>query len=176
MSDVYRIHPTIGIARVGNSQGSTQQDYYLAPESMAGLSESTGSATTGGLPINPATGNSITSSDLRDTSGAFKRQAARFKIYHYPDLPNTETYPNGGGTEITIGSMIGSKTVTDIIWTVHVANKKANTFVLVETTFAAQGLSGYQPPNLPPIRNYPIPPVLQVAPPPHHLPPKSSRS
>jgi hypothetical protein len=29
---VYRIHPAIGIARVGNRQGTTEGDYFLGPE------------------------------------------------------------------------------------------------------------------------------------------------
>ena len=41
----YRIHPAIGIARVG-----TSDDYYIAPETVAGLSTDN-SETTGGLPI-----------------------------------------------------------------------------------------------------------------------------
>ena len=140
----YRIHPAIGIARVGNSK-----EYYLGPETMAG------DGPTGGLPIRPGTEDTtITSSDLRDASQAFKRQAARFKIYQYPAQTGPETYPNGlTPTEITIGSVVDEKTVTDIIWTVHVANKKANTFVLVEATGPTAGISGYEPPRLPPIRN-----------------------
>ena len=39
----YRIHPAIGIARVGNSE-----DYYLGPETMAGLGDANH---TRGLPI-----------------------------------------------------------------------------------------------------------------------------
>ena len=129
---LYRIHPAIGIARVGNSE-----EYYIGPETAAGLPLPTADdlpinpAARGGLPINPATNKTITSKDLRDGNGGFKRQAARFRIFQYPDQ-NLGTYPTGQGTEILIGSTVNGKTVKDIIWTVHLANKKANTYVLVE--------------------------------------------
>jgi hypothetical protein len=59
-----RIHPTIGIARVGNSE-----EYYLGPESLAGMPLD-GQDGTGGLPIRPGTEDpSIASSELRDASG-----------------------------------------------------------------------------------------------------------
>jgi hypothetical protein len=48
---IYRIHPAIGMARVGNSE-----EYYIGPE------------TEGGLPIKPDTeSDTITSNDLRDS-------------------------------------------------------------------------------------------------------------
>ena len=40
----YRVHPAIGIARVGNSE-----EYYIGPETEAGLTVD------GGLPIKPGT-------------------------------------------------------------------------------------------------------------------------
>lgn len=52
------IHPSIGVARVGNSPGG----YFFAPE----------------VPEAPAEGDGY-----RDPSGALKRQAARFRIYGY---------------------------------------------------------------------------------------------
>lgn len=144
----YRIHPAIGIARVGNSE-----DYYIGPETVAGLPK-WDQPGAGGLPIKPDKEETITSSDLRDDTPdhKFKRQAARFKIYQYPNVTK-ESYPNGGGKEIKIGSTVNGKTVTDIIWTVHVANKKPNTFVLVEAANKAQGISGYEDGKLPPVRN-----------------------
>ena len=41
---VFRIHPAIGIARVGNSE-----EYYLGPETMAGIPLKEGDPATGGL-------------------------------------------------------------------------------------------------------------------------------
>lgn len=145
----FRIHPAIGIARVGNSE-----DYVIAPESMAGTPVSPPAPLvsppaplTGGLPISPATGEPVRSGDIRDAAGALKRQAARFRIFAYPAGSGTETWPRGDGTEVTIGSSVNGKTVKDIVWTVHLANKKANTFVLEDS-----GIDGYLG-TLPPIRN-----------------------
>jgi L-lysine epsilon oxidase-like protein len=147
MDNTFRIHPAIGMARVGNSE-----EYLLAPETMAGRLVREGSSETGGLPIKPGTeADTIRSSDLRDEFGALKRQAARFRIFHYPG-GESETWPTGQGAEVTIGTVIDGKTVADIIWSVHVANKKANTFVLVEDG-DRQGIAGYGPGPLPPIRN-----------------------
>lgn len=116
-----RIHPAIGMARVGNSD-----EYYLGPESLAGMpNPQHPKGLRGGLPINKDTGEEIDSSDIRDTEGKLKKQAARFKIYQYDQ--NTCNYPyEGKSSEVTIGSKVDGKMVKDIIWTVHLANKKAN--------------------------------------------------
>lgn len=176
----YRIHPAVGIARVGNSQADGDDGFYLGPETQAGLPVNSHNALadqipsdpdqTGGLPIDPSTGNTtVTSSGLRDstTETGFKRQAARFRIYQYPEATAPETYPSGlTATEITIGSVIDGKTVSKIIWTVHVANKKANTFVLVEDPGDPEGISGYENGMTPPIRNTGVfdnPPPAQPA-------------
>jgi len=120
---VFRIHPTIGIARVGNSQ-----EFNLAPESLTGMYDAE-RGITGGLPIKAGTENDpIQSSDLRDKKGALKKQAARFKIFHYPEAPST--YPSGHGAEVKVGSKVGNAVVKEIIWTVHLANKKSGGYVL----------------------------------------------
>ena len=84
--------------------------------------------------------------------GALKRQAARFKIFAYSEH-EAKSYPAASSHEIKIGGKIGHKTVTDIIWTVHVANKKANTFVLEVTNANGPVIDNYGNGNLPPIRN-----------------------
>lgn len=147
MSSNFRIHPAIGFARVGNSS-----EYYLEPNTQAALpipGDTTGSAT-GGLPVKAGTENdTITSSDLRDASGALKRQAARFKIYAYP-AQTSETYPMGvEGTEIHIGSQIDGKTVSNIVWTVHLANKKSNWYIIPEDL----GIDNYKNGETPALRN-----------------------
>lgn len=122
---VLRIHPAIGIARVGNSP-----QYYLGPETMAGLPLTDGGAAVGGLPIRPGTeSETITSSELRDRYGALKRQGARFRIYAYSEEA-ARRYPSGEGTEIKIGSEVDGHRVVDIVWTVHLANKKAAWYYL----------------------------------------------
>ena len=108
MGKVYKIHPSIGVARVGNSP----TEFYLAPE------------TVGGLPIacnedgSPKTGSDGPEHvvNFKDKEGRIKRQAARFRVLEYdsdkPDVP---------GREVTAGRN-GVKAVE---WTVHIANKKA---------------------------------------------------
>jgi hypothetical protein len=81
------IHPSIGIARVGNSE----HEYFLGPEVVEPLPKPPGF--------------------YRDSHGALKRQAARFRIYGL----NAE------------GQVVAELTPSnaEIRWTVHLANKKA---------------------------------------------------
>lgn len=138
MKTSLRIHPAIGFARVGNSD-----DYYLGPETMA-ASPQDGSVITGGLPIKKGTDSTtITSADIRDSDGKLKRQAARFKIYQYPTEGGALSYPVTGGEEVIIGSQVDGKKVVDIIWTAHLANKKANCWEIDEV--ANEGIDLYKP-------------------------------
>jgi hypothetical protein len=101
----YRIHPSIGVGRLGNSPDS----YYLAPEAI------------GGLPIEPdKNGNPVIVEgkpqyvrEFKDEKGMIKRQAATFKIYR--------TEADGSETMIDMND----PRIKKIEWTVHVANKKA---------------------------------------------------
>ena len=140
-----RIHPAIGFARVGNSD-----DYYIEPQTMAG--EHTEGVMQGGLPVKKGTDNTtITSNDIRDAQGRLKRQAARFKIYQYHDSESI-SYPSGAGEEVVIGSTVEidgvEKKVVDIIWTVHLANKKANCWIEPEN-----GIEAYENGQTPALRN-----------------------
>ncbi|MDJ0835090.1 MAG: LodA/GoxA family CTQ-dependent oxidase [Acidobacteriota bacterium] len=148
---IFRVHPAIGVSRVGNSE-----EFYIGPETPAGMPLKGPGKTTGGLPIKPGTeGEPINSDDIRDRLGALKRQAARFKIYEYPKSKQPETWPTGEGKEIKVGSKIDGKKVTDIIWTVHLANKKANNYVTENGNLKDDELliDGYEQGALPPIRN-----------------------
>lgn len=81
------IHPAIGVARVGDSP----DHFYIGPE------------TDRPRPLPPG--------EMKDASGALKRQAARFRIYGY----NAE---GEAVTELTVDN-------ADVEWRVHVANQKA---------------------------------------------------
>ncbi len=81
-----RVHPAIGIARIGNSE-----EYFIGPETPY-----RSPAPEGGY---------------RDAQGRLKRQAARFRVYGYDVHGNVVS-------ELTAAN-------AEIIWTVHVANKKA---------------------------------------------------
>jgi hypothetical protein len=138
MNATYKIHPSIGIARLGNSA-----EFYLAPER------------TGGLPIqcNPdgtVTGEEKPVTKFKDAKGAIKRQAARFRVYVYDDK-------SPGGRELEIGETVQvlkrksgqvfTGTVADITWTAYLANKKASWYKFKET----EGEHGYAPDH--PLRN-----------------------
>jgi hypothetical protein len=143
MSDVvFRLHPTINLARVG-----TSDEYYLSPETSAGLPGA--GDTVGGLPIKAGTEDApITSDDLRDAHGHLRRQAARFRIFAY-DFTPPDHYPGGGGAEITAGSTLADgRIVKDVVWTVHLANKKANAYMVVPS----EGLAAFRG-KVPQLRN-----------------------
>jgi len=81
------IHPSIGIARLGNSKDG----YFLAPEVVDPQPQPPGF--------------------YRDSTGALKRQAVRFRIYGL----------NAQGQVVTELTQSNA----EIVWTVHLANKKA---------------------------------------------------
>ncbi len=145
-----RIHPGIGVARCGNSD-----EFILSPETSAGMPQS--GKITGGLPIRSGTEDTpITDSDLRDKSGRLKPHAQRFRIYAYAQPPDG-TYPcRGEVTEITVGSAVDGKTVDSITWQVHMANKKANSWLIPESaTKDGQigAMAHYADGTTPPLRN-----------------------
>src|SRR4051794_19448935 len=116
MATIYKIHPAIGVARLGNSE-----QYYIGPE--AG----------GALPTDPATGQPVTS--FRDADGNVLKQAARFRVYAYDS-----TNPADPGTEVKAGS--GG--VTGIAWTVYLANKKSCWYQFEQLTGSGmEGDRGY---------------------------------
>ncbi|AMO55025.1 hypothetical protein GZ77_00255 [Endozoicomonas montiporae] len=131
---VFRVHPTINFARFG-----TSDEYILSPETSAGLPQP-GTDVTGGLPIKAGTENTpVTSKDLRDKDGFLKKQAARFRIYAY-DIEGEATYPGGDGIEVTIGTKLpDGRVVSDLIWTSHLANKKAAVYNVVNN----KGIEAY---------------------------------
>ena len=144
----FRVHPAIGFARVGNST-----EYYLAPETAAAMPLK-GKSYNGGIPINAQTGEPIKASELRDNQGRLKRTAQRFRIYAYP-ADGRDQYPAAESVEVTIGCKLGSRTVSDIVWQVHLANKKANQYLLENPDIGDRDLliHGYEDGNLPPLRN-----------------------
>jgi hypothetical protein len=94
----YRIHPAIGVARVGDSE-----EFYLAPEKP------------GSLPVLPD-GKEFTPADFRDREGRLRRQGERFAVYRYADDDPGSAVP----------ARPGEDGVERIEWTVHLANKKAS--------------------------------------------------
>lgn len=110
MSIRYKIHPAIGIARVGDSQ-----DYYIAPGQAGSLPTE--------YSVKPPPGTFF-----RDAGDKLLRQAARFKIYAY-------TPANPGGALI----VPGQNGVRSIKWTTWIASKKASWFQFMQQTGSGMG-------------------------------------
>jgi len=103
----YEIHPSIGIARVGNSV----DQFYLAPDEIGGLPIE---CEADGTPLTKD-GHLVRTSKFKDSHGRVRRQAARFRIFVFD-----EKKPDDPGREVVLG-----KDVTKMEWTAHPANKKA---------------------------------------------------
>lgn len=134
-SNQFKIAPSIGVARVGNSQ-----EFYLAPEQSGGLPIVLKGG--GQIPIQEIDG--FQPSDFRDSTRKMRRQGVRFRIYYFPR--------EGKPQEIVVGSEIRSDQgeifiVEKIEWTVRLANKKASWYKF-DTLDGSQGY----PPNHP-LRN-----------------------
>lgn len=110
MSSTYKIHPAIGIARVGDSE-----EYYIAPEEA------------GGLPASYST-DPKPRQTFRDDQDKLLRQAAQFKIYQYSE-------ENPGGVVVTPGQ----NGVKSIKWTTWIASKKASWFQFMQQTGSGMG-------------------------------------
>jgi L-lysine 6-oxidase len=108
MALTFRIHPSVGVARVGDSE----QEFYLAPDEAGGLPiecDRYGNASlVKGLPKRVRS--------FKTKVGQIRRQAARFRI-----LGSDPARPNRPSREITLAD----SAVESIEWTVHLANKKA---------------------------------------------------
>ncbi len=145
---IFRVHPSVNFARFG-----TSEDYILAPETSAGLPQE-GSDVTGGLPLKKEVNEKgknepISSKDLRDKDGNLKKQAARFRIYAYTE-EELDTYPCGSGTEVTLGTKLADgRKVIDLLWSSHLANKKAAAYNVVNNL----GIKAYADGQVPQRRN-----------------------
>ncbi|MCX4029245.1 hypothetical protein H0A36_07455 [Endozoicomonas sp. SM1973] len=89
------IHPSVGVARLGNSEAN---DFCVGPTAIGGLPYD---VDTNYQPTGPVT-------SFKDECGRIRRQGQVFKLYDH-------------GIEITLDS----PNVANIEWTVHLANKKA---------------------------------------------------
>jgi hypothetical protein len=99
----YRIHPAIGVARVGNADPA---DYFLGPELP---NQKPRSAPDAGTSVPPFKSN-----------GLIKRQAARFRIWEYVE--------NAGVWSASREVSLEDDDVAELAWTVHLANRKASFF------------------------------------------------
>lgn len=138
MLSKYRIHPALGIARLGDSP----DEFCISPEKPSALPMECDSS--GNPRLSPDGESEVPVTKFKDAEGRIKRQAARFQIYVY-DEDNPDGRPLRLGDEIEGGGNAG--TLVDIQWRVHVANKKS-----VWYTFdGLQGEHGYADTH--PLRN-----------------------
>ena len=144
----FKIHPGIGIARLGN----TADNFYLAPEQPGALPIACDEF---GRELINANGKLKRVSSFKDSGDLSKilKQAARFKIFAYDDKhPEGKEVEVGGQynfiiqSDVTAPQIVEGK-VTDIDWTVHLANKKSSWYKFQET----DGQAGYRPDH--PLRN-----------------------
>lgn len=110
MSTLYKIHPAIGIARVGDSD-----QYYIAPDAPGALPTEYSSAATN-------------TGAFRDANSKLLKQAAKFKIYQYDDA-----HPEG------IEVVSGQNGVAFIEWTAWLASKKSSWFQFEQQTGSGMG-------------------------------------
>lgn len=134
---IYKIFPAIGVARVGNSL-----QFYLAPETAGSLPTPLTIAGDGTVQLPIQEAGSFSRDDFRDSDGKMRRQAVRFRIYHYESESDTNPI------EVKLGGpQIDGKNVTKIVWKVRVANKKASWYQFQ----TKNGEDGYAPNH--PLRN-----------------------
>ena len=113
---VYKIHPGIGIARLGNSPDA----FCISPETPAALPIACDAQ---GNPVLSADGVTVRrETKFKDAQGRIKRQAARFQVFVY-DEQSPAGRPLKIGDPIQGGGNHG--TLANIQWRVYLANKKA---------------------------------------------------
>jgi hypothetical protein len=118
MATVYRIHPGIGIARLGNSP----DEFIISAQAPAALPLDCDAAGNS-LPLGAPLGEEQHAHRFKDDEGRIKRQAARFGVWVYDD-------DNPTGRPLRIGDPVfgggNHGTLIDIQWRVHLANKKSS--------------------------------------------------
>jgi hypothetical protein len=98
---IYRIHPAIGVARLGNADPAT---FFIGPEAP------------GYGPLGSAPGTAV--SPYKAADGRVKPQAVRFRLFEYAMV---------GGRLMPVREVtLDTPGVKAITWTVHLANKKAS--------------------------------------------------
>jgi hypothetical protein len=129
MAARFRIHPAIGIARLGN----IPDKFYIAADQGGQLPIQCDDA---GYPIIDKDGHEVRVTRFKDEAGRIMRQAARFRVFVYDDR-------SPDGREVSIGDefdIVAPRTgqllivrIDDIKWTVYLANKKSSWYKFEET-------------------------------------------
>jgi hypothetical protein len=132
-SALYRIHPGIGIARLGDSPDA----FLIAADRPAALpleADAEGNP----VPKDAGHGDEQPARSFRDGDGRIKRQAARFELYVY-DRDSPAGRPLRLGDRVAGGGNEG--TLIDVQWRVHLANKKSAWYAFRQL----EGEHGYAP-------------------------------
>jgi hypothetical protein len=132
MTTRYRIHPGIGIARLGNSL----DEFCISPEEPAALPLACDGQ--GNVLLSPDGRTELRVEKFKDAEGRIKRQAARFQVFVYDD-ESPEGRPLKIGDPVSGGGNQGH--LIDIEWRVHLANKKASWYEFEQL----EGEHGYAP-------------------------------
>ena len=104
---IYRIHPAIGVARLGNLD--PDQGFVIGPE-IPGMGPTDG----------------LTGADVANhkVGGLVKPQAARFRVWEYQADAHGRLTPKA---EVTVQTATAGKPfIKSIRWTAHLANRKAS--------------------------------------------------
>lgn len=109
----FRIHPSIGVARLGNAP----EEFFVGPEQ----------------PGIPANWEGAGFGSFRDVAGRIKRQAARFHLFEYVADGNGGLRPE----EVHLGGE-----VADVEWRVQIANRKSSFFTFNGQSGAADVYAG----------------------------------
>ena len=132
MPTTYRIHPGVGIARLGNSPDA----FCISPEQPAALPIDCDQR--GNPLLSPSGTAELPIKTFKDTEGRIKRQAARFQVWAYDD-DSPEGRPLKLGDHVEGGGNAG--TLINIHWRVYLANKKASWYEFKQL----EGEHGYAP-------------------------------
>lgn len=127
----YRIHPGIGIARLGNSPDA----FCISPEQPGVLPVECDAK--GNAKLGPD-GQELRITQFKDSEGRVKRQAARFQVWVYDD-ETPQGRPLKLGDHVEGGGNAG--TLKDIQWRVYLANKKSSWYQFRQL----EGENGYAP-------------------------------
>src|SRR5262245_27580091 len=104
----YRIHPAIGIARVGDAvRSDASKDFYFVGPEIPGFPAN----------VDPQSG---AQGECKTLDGLIKPHAARVRIYEYEKAGDGKFRPIG-----EVRTTDNTRAVK-IVWTVHLANRKPN--------------------------------------------------
>ncbi|HEY1954401.1 MAG TPA: LodA/GoxA family CTQ-dependent oxidase [Polyangiaceae bacterium] len=103
MARIFRIHPSIGIARVGNA---SRDSFFVGPEVP-------------GIPANFDFSKKVFQGFKQ--AGLVRPQAAQFRVWEYEELPDGSLRP-------VREALAGQGGVVEISWGIHLANRKAAFF------------------------------------------------